>query len=93
MAQLLDLSNDQLFELVRSDSSDRSKASRLQVMTSDLLQASSRQHVHSVVYRGVPSVVSQEGAVGVQGVTYFMRNEFHPLARDPRLSLGQPYVT
>ena len=86
VAQISDLRNEQLLELAGSDSLDRAKASRLQVMTSDLLQSNSRKHVHSVIYRGTPTLASDQGSVSSRGVSYFMRNEFHPLAHDPRFT-------
>lgn len=86
VAQIHDLTNEQLQELAGSDSLDRLQAPRLQVMTSDLLQSDSRKHVHSVIYRGTPALQSDQGTVSSRGVSYFMRNEFHPLARDPRFT-------
>ena len=84
-AQLLELTNEQLLEFSASTSLNRASAPKLQVMTSDLLQAESRRHVHSVIYRGTPSVYEDDSSIGVRGVTYFMKNEFHPQASDPRL--------
>lgn len=86
VAQIHDLTNEQLLDLAGSDSLDRAQAHRLQVMTSDLLQTNSRKHVHSVIYRGTPVSYSDQGVVSSRGVSYFMRNEFHPLARDPRFT-------
>lgn len=87
VAQIQDLTNDQLLELAESDSSDRASAHGLQKMTSDLLHSESRKHVHSVIYRGKSVLLSNQGIVTSQGVSYFMRNEFHPLAQDSRFTL------
>lgn len=86
VAQIHELTNEQLFELAGSNSIDRAHAPKLQVMTSDLLQSASRRHVHSVVYLGTPDFQSDRGVVSSRRISYFMRNEFHPLAHDPRFA-------
>jgi hypothetical protein len=87
VAQLHDLSNDQMLSLATANSTFREGASELQVMTSDLLQTPTRAHVHSVVYRGRSGLAMSNQTNMGQGWTYVMKNAWHPLADDPRCSI------
>jgi hypothetical protein len=89
-AQLHDLDDGQLRELATSDSSSRARAHGLQIMTSDLLQAPSRAHILSVVYRARAPVVSEGGAISSPSTTYVMRNAGHPFANDPAYAAFGP---
>lgn len=87
VAQLHDLNEEQLLSLAMSDSSIRTNAHDLQIMTSDLLQAPTRAHIHSIVYRARPVVLSEAGTISSSSSTYVMRNAWHPLANDPEYAL------
>ncbi len=88
VAALHDMTDEQIFSLGQSDSNVRVGATGLQIMTSDLLQADSRAHVHSVVYKGRGRLNSQGGSSFMgQGHTYVIKNEWHPLADDPLCNL------
>lgn len=87
VAQLHDLSDEQMLNIASADSSIRQRASGLQVMTSDLLQNPSRAHVHSIVYRACGKVVVKDGAISSSGATYIMKNAWHPMASDSRCSV------
>ncbi len=83
-----DMADEQILSLARSDSSARSVATGLQIMTSDLLQSVSRAHVHSVAYKGRGRLESpEENSFMGQGHAYVVKNEWHPLADDPRCNL------
>lgn len=84
--QLHDLTADQLGNLARSDSSWRSNATGLQIMTSDFLQSPSRAHIHTVVYRshGALGDEKQDGTKRADGIAYMIKNGFHPLHKDAR---------
>lgn len=82
------MTNEQILSLARSDSNVRAGATGLQIMTSDLLQADSRAHVHSVVYKGRGRVARPDANSFMgQGHTYVIKNEWHPLAGDPRCNV------
>lgn len=87
VAQLSDLTTEQLLKLASTDSSVRQGASGLQVMTSDLLQEPSRKHVHSVVYKAQTQATDFAGAITERGPTYVFKNAWHPLAEDIRYSI------
>ncbi len=93
VVQLHDLSDEQMVSVGAADSSIRQGATGLQIMTSDLLQAPHRAHVHSVVYRGRTRVSAGGAAVAGIGSTYVIKNGWHPLAADRRylvFASGEP---
>ena len=82
------MADEQILSLARSDSSARSGATGLQIMTSDLLQSDSRAHVHSVAYKGRGRLESPEANSFMgQGHAYVVKNEWHPLAGYLRCNL------
>ncbi|HYD61690.1 MAG TPA: hypothetical protein VEC35_15090 [Noviherbaspirillum sp.] len=87
--QLHDLTADQLADLALSDSSTREQATGLQIMTSDFLQSPSRAHIHSVVFRshGKLEVNPQAGTKQASGLTYVIKNGYHPLHDDLHYSV------
>lgn len=87
VAELHDLDDSQMLSLITSESPQREGATGLQIMTSDLLQADSRRHVHSVVYRARTGVDDGQNFVQGKGYAYVVKNEWHPLASDARSSL------
>jgi hypothetical protein len=88
IADLYDMTNGQILSLAQSDSNVRAGATGLQIMTSDLLQAESRAHVHSVAYKGRGQLNRLEPTSFIgQGYAYVVKNEWHPLAGDPRCNL------
>lgn len=86
-AQLHDLTDVQLLDIAKSDSSLHSSATALQAMTSELLQSESRAHVHTIVYRAHGKLLPEDGVIGSSGVTYLMKNASHPLANDLRYAV------
>lgn len=85
---LHDIADEQILSLAHSDSNLRAGATGLQIMTSDLLQSDSRAHVHSVAYMGRGRLESPEANSFMgQGHAYVVKNEWHPLANDPRCNL------
>lgn len=86
-AQLHDLTDVQLLDIAKSDSSSYSRATGLQRMTSDLLQSESRAHVHTIVYRAHGKLSPEGGVIGSSGITYLMKNASHPLANDSRYAV------
>jgi len=87
--QLHALTADQLISLGQLDSSSRSAATGLQIMTSDFLQRPSSAHIHTVVYRshGVIDNRALTGATRAAGPTYLIKNRNHPLYGDPRFGI------
>ena len=90
VAQLHDLTAEQLLDIAESDSSWRGNASRLQVMTSDLLDNSSRSHVHTIVYLSHSTLDnSAKGgeAIIADGTAYTFANANHPNYKDSRFGV------
>lgn len=87
--QLHDLTAEQFADLAQSDSTWRGNATGLQLMTSDFLQSPSRSHIHTVVYRShsVLTDYKAEGQKRAEGLSYQIRNGYHPLYKDPNYSV------
>ncbi|WP_433704453.1 hypothetical protein [Paraburkholderia sacchari] len=87
--QLHALTADQLINLGQLDSSSRSAATGLQIMTSDFLQKSSSAHIHTISYRshGVVDNDALTGTTRATGPSYLIKNRNHPLNGDPRLGI------
>lgn len=87
--QLHALTAAQLISLGQLDSSSRSAATGLQIMTSDFLQRPSSAHVHTIVYRS-HAVIGRNALAGTAraaGPSYLIKNRNHPLYEDPRFSI------
>jgi hypothetical protein len=84
--QLHALTADQLVGLGQLDTSSRSAATGLQIMTSDFLQRPSSAHIHTVVYRshGVFDNSGGGGAARAAESSYLIKNRNHPSYADPR---------
>ena len=90
VAQLHDLTAEQLLDIAESDSSWRGNASRLQVMTSDLLDNSSRSHVHTIVYlyhSTIDTSAKSGEAIIADGTAYTFANANHPNYKDSRFGV------
>lgn len=87
--QLHALTADQLISLGQLDSSSRSAATGLQIMTSDFLQRPSSAHVHTIVYRSHAVIGSDAlaGTVRAAGPSYLIKNRNHPSYGDPRFEV------
>ena len=85
--QLHDLSEEQLRDLASADSSDRARATSVQVMTSDLLNSPSRAHVHSVVYRAHGQLVDRGAVKTTSSLTYYIVNQTNKHASDARYAV------
>ena len=87
--QLHALTADQLISLGLLDSSSRSAATSLQIMTSDFLQRPSSAHIHTIAYRS-HAMIDHSALTGTTrgtGPSYVIKNRNHPLYGDPRLEL------
>ncbi len=87
--QLHALTADQLVGLGQLDTSSRSTATGLQIMTSDFLQRPSSAHIHTVVYRshGVFDNSGGGGAARAAESSYLIKNRNHPSYADPRFGI------
>lgn len=89
--QFQDLTADQMEGIAMSDTTERTKATGLQLMTSSFLASENRRHIHSVSYRSHGRLLAQDRALAntIQetGLGYFIRNPFSPYHQDPRASI------
>ncbi|WOD18257.1 hypothetical protein [Paraburkholderia kirstenboschensis] len=78
-----------MISLGQLDSSSRSAATGLQIMTSDFLQRPSSAHIHTVVYRshGVIDNGGGGGTTRAAGTSYLIKNRNHPSYADPRFGI------
>jgi hypothetical protein len=86
--QFQELTADQLLSIAKDDTTVRSKATGLQVMTSDFLNSPNRGHILGVVYRSHGVLSAADGPAGrsmrSQGPAYDIRNPANPHYNDPR---------
>jgi len=87
--QLHALTADQLISLGQLDSSSRSAATGLQIMTSDFLQRPSSAHIHTVAYRshGVFDNGGWSGTTRGAGTSYLIKNRNHASYADARFGI------
>ena len=95
VVQFLELTTAELLNVASHDSSERSRASAIQIATNLFFDNPDRGHIHTLVYRA-QGTLGQSVSVGheriersyqEQGPTYGFKNPNHPLAGDPRYSL------
>lgn len=85
------LTAEQLTNLYNLQSTDPKNPTGLRVMTSRLLESSSRNHIHTVCYKanGAIDFDSASGVTSGTGVTYSMRNRNNPDCEDQRYQIFQ----
>lgn len=88
--QFQELTADDLLNLAKDDTTDRSRATGLQIMTSDFLNSPNRQHIYAVAYRSQGALREGHSPNGrtlrSQGPAYYIRNPNNPCYDDPRCS-------
>jgi hypothetical protein len=87
--QFQDLSAEDIVAIGRADTTDRNRATGLQLMTSHFLNSPNRGHIHTVAYRSHGKLVVHDEGGGqkshrAQGISYFIRNPHNPFYDDPR---------
>lgn len=86
--QFQELSGAELLDIARTDTSNKAKATGLQIMTSEFLNSPNRQHIHAVAYRSQGVISSTDGPHGSttrsQGPAYYFRNPANPHFDDKR---------
>jgi hypothetical protein len=86
--QLQDLTAKQMEDLAKDIASGGGGPLGLQVMTSDFLQCSNRNHILSVAFRSNGAVLQlkdQPYIIMEQGIASYIRNPSNPYYDDPRL--------
>ncbi|QIM50044.1 hypothetical protein G9Q38_13115 [Pusillimonas sp. DMV24BSW_D] len=87
--QLHALTANELVNLAQSDSTSRTMATGLQIMTSDLMQRPSSAHIHTIVYRSHITVNKSavDGTTNGNGPSYLIKNPTHALYGDLRYGI------
>lgn len=86
--QFRDLTAEQMESIARSNTTERLKATGLQIMTSDFLASENRKHIHTVAYRSHGRLMSQKesgpNSIRERGLAYYIRNPSNLYFDDPR---------
>jgi hypothetical protein len=92
-AQFNDLTSDQLESLSNLDTTDRTKATGLQIMTTEVLKSPNRTHIHTVAYRSkgkLGGLKDRPGILTEAALGYSIKNPANPYWRDSRYELLEP---